>query len=207
MKINEIFESIQGEGRYTGIPMLFVRCSGCTRNCEFCDTKYHTKGKEYDDEKVASIILDSNQDIVCFTGGEPLLQFEAIKNVMRIVRQEKPFISLHIETNGDKLTFLTLPYCEYIACSPKEVKVAKRVSQVIEKMSLPEKYYDIKVVTDLETIGVDMIPFATCLMPLTTYNKKKDSEIMKKVWNYCVEKKLRYSPRLQNLIYGKKRGV
>ena len=46
MKITEIFQSIQGEGKYTGYPMTFIRTSGCTRKCSFCDTPYHTEGKE-----------------------------------------------------------------------------------------------------------------------------------------------------------------
>ena len=83
--------------------MLFIRCSGCTRNCEFCDTKYHTEGKQYSCEKVAEIILESGHNLICFTGGEPLLQFEDIKNVVEIAREENPCISLHIETNGDLL--------------------------------------------------------------------------------------------------------
>jgi len=207
MKINEIFESIQGEGEYTGVPMLFIRCSGCTRSCEFCDTKYHIEGKQYSCEEVAKIIIESGHNLVCFTGGEPLLQFEDIKNVIEIVREENPCISLHIETNGDLLKKEVFSYCEYIGCSPKDLSVAKRVFQKIQKEALSKKCYDIKVVTDLETIGVDMIPFATCLMPLTTYNKKKDLEIMRKVWDCCVKKRLRYSPRLQYLVYGKKRGI
>ena len=39
-KVNEIFYSIQGEGRHTGMPAVFLRLSGCSMNCSFCDTKY-----------------------------------------------------------------------------------------------------------------------------------------------------------------------
>ena len=40
LKINEIFYSIQGEGRHTGMPAVFVRLSGCSMGCPWCDTKY-----------------------------------------------------------------------------------------------------------------------------------------------------------------------
>ena len=67
--------------------------------------------------------------------------------------------------------------------------------------------YDIKVVTDLDKVGVDMLEFATMLMPLSTYDYEKDIEIRQKVWNYCVEHNLLYSGRLHVEIWGKRRKV
>lgn len=41
MKVNisEIFSSVQGEGRWTGHPAIFIRFAGCSVGCAFCDTK------------------------------------------------------------------------------------------------------------------------------------------------------------------------
>lgn len=204
MKINEIFTSIQGEGRYTGIPMIFVRTSGCTRACSFCDTKYHTNGKEVSKDELIEILNDSDQEIVCFTGGEPLLQMEQIESVQLAMPDER-LKYFHIETNGDLLKEDDLVWFDYFGVSPKVKETAEKVSNILSRINRDR--WDIKVVTDLETTGVDMLEYATCLMPLTTYDKEKDLEIMKKVWQFCVKHKLRYSPRLQNLIYGKKKGV
>ena len=38
-KVNELFQTIQGEGFYTGVPAIFVRLQGCDVGCAWCDTK------------------------------------------------------------------------------------------------------------------------------------------------------------------------
>ncbi|QAV22458.1 7-carboxy-7-deazaguanine synthase QueE [Proteus hauseri] len=43
--INEMFQTLQGEGIFTGVPALFVRLQGCPVGCSWCDTK-HTWEKE-----------------------------------------------------------------------------------------------------------------------------------------------------------------
>lgn len=40
LNINEMFETIQGEGIYTGVPAIFVRLQGCPVGCPWCDTKH-----------------------------------------------------------------------------------------------------------------------------------------------------------------------
>ncbi|QSX31637.1 7-carboxy-7-deazaguanine synthase QueE [Shewanella cyperi] len=37
--VNEVFETIQGEGCHTGMPAIFVRLQGCPVGCSWCDTK------------------------------------------------------------------------------------------------------------------------------------------------------------------------
>ena len=39
-RINEIFYSLQGEGRHTGQSAVFIRFSGCNLSCPFCDTDF-----------------------------------------------------------------------------------------------------------------------------------------------------------------------
>ena len=43
-KVSEIFYSIAGEGSLAGMPMIFIRLSGCNLRCDFCDTKYAWEG-------------------------------------------------------------------------------------------------------------------------------------------------------------------
>lgn len=37
--VNDIYESIQGEGAMTGVPMAILRMQGCDVGCPWCDTK------------------------------------------------------------------------------------------------------------------------------------------------------------------------
>lgn len=39
-RINDIFYSLQGEGRNTGRAAVFVRFAGCNLKCPFCDTDF-----------------------------------------------------------------------------------------------------------------------------------------------------------------------
>ncbi|NTS76081.1 7-carboxy-7-deazaguanine synthase QueE [Catenovulum sp. SM1970] len=48
--VNEIFETIQGEGQFTGVPSLFVRLQVCPVGCSWCDTQ-HTWYKN-DEQKI-----------------------------------------------------------------------------------------------------------------------------------------------------------
>lgn len=40
LPVNELFETIQGEARWTGTPSVFVRLQGCDVGCPWCDTKH-----------------------------------------------------------------------------------------------------------------------------------------------------------------------
>ncbi len=54
--INEMFQTLQGEGYYTGVPAIFIRLQGCPVGCSWCDTK-HTWEKQADRETALGDIL------------------------------------------------------------------------------------------------------------------------------------------------------
>lgn len=60
-KINELFETIQGEGAFTGQPSIFVRLQGCPVACSWCDTK-HTWDINLEDEVQTSAMLNKNEE-------------------------------------------------------------------------------------------------------------------------------------------------
>ena len=203
IKISEIFLSLQGEGKYAGTPMLFIRTYGCTKRCPWCDSRYAIEGSKYKEmtvNQLVKIIKNYEGLYICWTGGEPLLQRKGILEVMLATSYKNH----HLETNGDVLIKEDFETFEYLAISPKDKQIAIKVVDLLQDIS---GEYDIKVVTDLDKIGKDLIPYATMLMPLSTYNKKKDLQIQRKVWNYCIKYNFNFTPRYQYWIWGKKRGI
>ena len=101
MILNEIFFSIQGEGLNIGVPAVFVRFGNCNLRCKWCDTKYawsECKGNK--NVPIARVIRAIKKYRQCkhlvITGGEPMLQQNAIKEIRRAF----PNYYIEVETNG-----------------------------------------------------------------------------------------------------------
>jgi 7-carboxy-7-deazaguanine synthase len=76
MKIAEVFYSIQGEGRLTGVPSAFVRTSGCNLRCAWCDSPYTSwepQGERLSVAEVLDRLSVYPTKHVVVTGGEPML--------------------------------------------------------------------------------------------------------------------------------------
>ena len=104
-KILEIFSSIQGEGKYTGVKQVFVRFFGCHMHCSWCDTPDSIgdgkrEFKEYSVEDLAKEIrpLTKGCHSLSLTGGEPLLQADFIKEFIPLLRSLG--LSIYLETSG-----------------------------------------------------------------------------------------------------------
>jgi len=79
LKVNEIFYSIQGESDRAGRPCVFVRLTGCALRCVWCDTEYaFHEGRPMSVPEVIDEVARYPCHLVEVTGGEPLLQKEAL---------------------------------------------------------------------------------------------------------------------------------
>lgn len=111
MTVVEIFDSIQGEGRWMGIMRTFVRFAGCNLKCPFCD-----EAKKYGDQKemtVDEIVAACKQHGVVLTGGEPTIQAD-LDELITALRFEGHAVA--IETNGtNEVTSQGI----WVTCSPK----------------------------------------------------------------------------------------
>jgi len=75
LRITEIFFSLQGETRRTGLPTVFIRLTGCPLRCSYCDTAYAFAGGQ--SHTLSAILKQVEQytpRYVTVTGGEPLAQ-------------------------------------------------------------------------------------------------------------------------------------
>lgn len=145
MKVNEIFYSVQGEGRYTGVPAVFLRLSGCNQKCDFCDTQHETYREMSEEDIVAAVSQYPSRHIV-ITGGEPTLQLTA----MLTDRLHAEGFFIQIETNG---SCLLADGCaiDWTTCSPKaapviiqrvdELKVVYWGQDISRWQSFPAKEY------------------------------------------------------------------
>ncbi|MCO1335644.1 7-carboxy-7-deazaguanine synthase QueE [Microbulbifer sp. OS29] len=75
LRISEIFYSLQGEARDSGLPTVFVRLTGCPLRCTYCDSEYAFHGGERMTlEQILLQVQSHPARYVCVTGGEPLAQ-------------------------------------------------------------------------------------------------------------------------------------
>jgi 7-carboxy-7-deazaguanine synthase len=120
LNLVEIFSSVQGEGMYVGAPTVFVRFGGCDLRCSWCDSpqtwrpsrrcriEVRPGSAEFRDlacpvsladaeAAIAALALGAG-DFVSFTGGEPLLQPDALRELAQAVRARG--LRVYLETHG-----------------------------------------------------------------------------------------------------------
>jgi len=100
LRVYEIFASIEGEGVDIGMPSVFVRLSGCNLRCRWCDTPEALdlySGSEMSIDNVLEEVKKYGIRRVVVTGGEPLMQNDALELVKKLL-SEGFFVS--VETNG-----------------------------------------------------------------------------------------------------------
>lgn len=100
LKINEIYYSLQGESSFTGLPCVFIRTTGCSLRCHWCDTEHaFYEGKTHSLEAILQTIEPYQCPLVLLTGGEPLDQ-KASYDLLRLLCEAG--YTVLVETGGHR---------------------------------------------------------------------------------------------------------
>ena len=120
VRLFEIFTSVEGEGILYGTKTLFVRLAGCPFTCFYCDTLDALpldSGKEYTLEEACDLIdkeLHDKTYKVNFTGGDPLIQHDAVAEMAKHVQSLK--IPTYLESacfDSNKFNHI-LPFIDFV---------------------------------------------------------------------------------------------
>jgi 7-carboxy-7-deazaguanine synthase len=118
-RVSEIFTSIEGEGIFVGKKTMFIRLSGCHLKCRWCDTKYALpldSGTDYQIDEIKDLIIKELRPFtykVNFTGGEPLLQTEAVIELADFIKKQTN-LKTYMESScfDSELFSKVLPYID-----------------------------------------------------------------------------------------------
>lgn len=173
-RINEIFYSLQGEGRHTGQSAVFIRFSGCNLSCPFCDTDFGNFTQMTAADIISSISQWSACGFVVLTGGEPSLQVDDV--LVDALHRAGFYVT--IETNGTH----TLPVAvDWVTWSPKDhfaphvpppaLRKIDEIKMVFDGKHNPECYSNISHEAYL------------CLQPCDT----GDAECNRQITSQCID--------------------
>jgi 7-carboxy-7-deazaguanine synthase len=228
MKIAEIFYSIQGEGRWTGVPSAFVRTSGCNLRCAWCDSDYtswRSEGEKYSVAEVLDRVGAFPTRHVVVTGGEPLIA-PGIEELCAGLRERGHHIT--VETAA---TVFKPVACDLASLSPKlanstpHQREGGRFAEMHDHMRLQfdvirafmnHSDYQLKFVVDqpqdvrevltiLEKLpGVDRTKVLLMPQGVTRAELEQRAEWLSEL---CKKHGFRYCTRLHIELYGNRRGT
>lgn len=228
MRICEIYQSIQGEGKLTGMPSVFVRTSGCNLRCSWCDTPYsswHPEGDEMSVEAIVSAVSEYGASHVVITGGEPMI-WPDIGPLTKALKRASYHIT--IETAG---TVYRDVQCDLASVSPKlsnstpwdrdDNDWADRHERLRLNIGVIQDFvtnypFQLKFVVQSpdDLVEIDELlselrgvqPSDVLLMP-EGIDKDLLTDRAEWVSDLCMERGFRFCPRLHILLYGNVRGV
>lgn len=233
MKVNETFQSMQGEGVVAGCPTSFIRLQGCNLNCSWCDTKY-AQGPGTKEMTVQQLVEKTGPARwVCITGGEPLTQIDelgslvlALKMRLRLIEIETngsispplwAFTDIDVDPEGDDYETLVPVVDSWVVDIKLPSSGNSAVHDAIDVWSKRMRYRDqLKFVAadekDLEEIQgwlrvIEDSEAVKLISSASTVDAIWDTKWLQRVADFALAHDLRYSLQLHKAIWGNQRGV
>lgn len=224
MNIVEIFYSLQGEGRLTGVPSVFIRIAGCPVGCVWCDTKYawdNSAGEDLSVEEILSrmgnLLPIKNltiQNFIVVTGGEPMINQHLPLLLTSLARAD---YHITLETSG--IAFVPGLPVDLMSISPKlsgahgrmDGKAATRhLKQLITNYDYQLKFV-IDTAADIDEVKavVDSIKeIDTSKVMLMPQGKTREELLAKSlmVADLCTNYGFTFCQRLHVLLWDNQRG-
>lgn len=227
--VNEIFgPTFQGEGISLGMPVAFLRVSGCNQACVWCDTPYTwdwtgKNGVKYDRKQETHIM---SLDDICVklrslpvrnlvvSGGEPMLQQEALFNLFSLLRGQG-WRHIEMETAGS-IKPIYFNHINLFTVSPKLAHSGNARSLSINPSALREFTrtasvfkFVVQSLSDFDEI--DELVEAYKLSPVYIMAEGIEAEglqlTMQQIAEATLQRGYSLTPRLQIMLHGNKRGV
>lgn len=229
MRIAELFLSVQGEGKLTGVPSVFVRASGCNLRCKWCDTPYASWNPEGEDRKIDDImeqVLSYSAKHVVVTGGEPMIMPDIVELCDRLHGADKHItietaatihkpVAVHLASLSPKLSNSTPTGKENARLTQMHEKT--RINfEVIQKFINTAPQFQLKFVVSGEADLGEIKQILSrvhgweepdvLLMPEGT---TPEALTARSAWvaEVCKRTGFRFCPRVHIQLYGNKRGT
>ncbi len=216
--INEIFQTFQGEGFFTGVPAIFIRLQGCPVMCSWCDTKYTWDQEDHLEVDIKKILLkkESNSEWsgvtaqrlltvirqegfsahhIVITGGEPCI-YDLLPLTVSL---EQKGYSCQIETSGTYEIYCSAK--TWVTISPKvnmrsDMKVLNQALQRADEVKYPvARARDIEVLDALLSTLHDQKQRIIALQPIS--QKKEATSLCMSI---CIERNWRLSIQMHKYL-------
>lgn len=189
----QIAGTLQGEGKLTNTPCLFIRLSQCNIRCIFasdegvvpCDTPYSSHNPEknlVETQDVVDIVKHNigNMRHIVISGGEPMLQNKQLKDLMWELRNQiREDLHITIETNGTVFSSEDMVDVDLLSISPKLLSSAPTKEKVERLKDDKIKYSEHwETVHNTKRINLKTIQsmIDMCYSPNGNYENRKDGE-------------------------------
>lgn len=237
MKICEQFSTLQGEGRYLGVPSYFIRTTGCNLRCEWanpdgtktkCDTPYTSwvpeKGVDLDINKVLETLKGTHIKHIVITGGEPTMQKDLAQVANTFADNQ---YRVTVETNGT----IYVPNMKraFISMSPKlRNSYAQTPGTLESKLHLQNNNWEVPAQEWMETNDYQFkfvynelgdvaeildaqrtlkIPQSQIYLMPQGITTEQLQAKQQELFRICEHNGWNYTPRMHIDIFGNKRGI
>lgn len=235
--VSEIFESIQGEGRYLGRPSTFLRLAHCNLACLWCDSAYtwrfsekqshrdtrvydkETEIKEYSEAQVLFELRGYKPSHIVVTGGEPMLQARKVESLMTELSVDlSRSWSVEIETAGTLPPFEEPILDVNYTVSPKLASSGNTLHQrrrmdVLELYRREHSVFKFVVCDMLDLAEIDELVRRLELSPDRVFlmpegiDEERITKGLRFIVPLAIERGYRVTTRLQIYAFGNKRGT